>query len=265
MKKVIDLIAGRKLFQRFFELVHRVSVYAMNYGNGDVRYSGETNTARYVHRKLKSVSNELILFDVGANQGKYTQRLLKVFGDVNVKIHAFEPSPVIYQVLKKNLADIPNVTLHQFGFSSGDEKRTLFKNGAMSGQSSVYNRRLEHFNMKMEMQEDISLTTLDRFCDTQSIRHIHFLKMDVEGHEFACFQGAAGLLSRGAIDFIQFEFGGCNIDARTYFQDFWYLLHRDYRFYRVVKDGLVPIDEYNERWEIFKNINFLLEKRSLNG
>ncbi|MFN8245329.1 MAG: hypothetical protein U0T56_02960 [Ferruginibacter sp.] len=32
------------------------------------------------------------------------------------------------------------------------------------GQSSVYQRRLDHFNMKMDMKEDISLTTIDEFC-----------------------------------------------------------------------------------------------------
>ncbi|MFN8245330.1 MAG: hypothetical protein U0T56_02965 [Ferruginibacter sp.] len=86
--------------------------------------------------------------------------------------------------------------------------------------------------------------------------------MDVEGHELSCLKGASTMIKNGAIDFIQFEFGGCNIDSRTYLQDFWYLLHDQYNFYRIVKDGLMPIEQYNERWEIFKNINFLLEKKA---
>ncbi len=36
----------------------------------------------------------------------------------------------------------------------------------------------------------------------------HFLKLDIEGHELAALQGAQKLLSRGAVDVIQFELGG---------------------------------------------------------
>ena len=81
----------------------------------------------------------------------------------------------------------------------------------------------------------------------------------------ACLQGARDMLVREAIDFIQFEFGGCNIDSRTFFQDFWYLLHDKYYFYRIVRNGLVKIEAYNERLEIFKNVNFLLQRKSMNA
>lgn len=262
VKSILNIISGKKLLQPLFEALYRLSVYGMNYGNGDVRQSGETNAARYVRSKLEKMSAPLTLFDVGANQGRYTQRLQLVFEGLPVQIHAFEPSAVIYRELEKNAGGLASVSLHRFGFSSGDEQRPLFKRATMSGQSSVYQRRLEHFNMKMDILEDISLTTIDRFCAIQGIEHIHFLKMDVEGHELACLQGAAEMLKRQSIDFIQFEFGGCNIDSRTFFQDFWYLLHEHYYFYRVVRDGLIPITQYNERWEIFKNINFLLERKA---
>lgn len=51
------------------------------------------------------------------------------------------------------------------------------------------------------------------------------------------------------VEALTFEFGGSNIDLRTYFQDFWYLL-RDfsgYRFFRITQLGyFVPIKEYGE-------------------
>ena len=261
-KKILDAIAGKKALQGLFYSMYRLSVYGMNYGNGDVLHSGETNAARYVKAKLSGRGNTLILFDVGANQGKYSNRLASVFSGTSYRIHAFEPSPVIYQALKKQTAQLEHISLHQVGFSETKENRSLFKRAEMSGQSSVYQRRLDHFNMKMDMKEEISLTTIDEFCLQEGITHIHFLKMDVEGHELSCLKGASTMIKNGAIDFIQFEFGGCNIDSRTYLQDFWYLLHDQYKFYRIVKDGLMPIDQYNERWEIFKNINFLLEKKA---
>lgn len=72
-------------------------------------------------------------------------------------------------------------------------------------------------------------------------------------------EGAKQSLAAGKIDYIQFEFGGCNVDSKTYFQNFWYLLKDKYNFYRIVRDGLHPITEYNENREIFKSINYLLE------
>lgn len=83
------------------------------------------------------------------------------------------------------------------------------------------------------------------------------MKLDVEGHELAVLKGGKQMLDDGKIHVIQFEFGGCNIDSRTYFQDFFYLLSPGFRIYRIVKDGLFPIEEYSEDLEVFKTTNYL--------
>jgi hypothetical protein len=69
------------------------------------------------------------------------------------------------------------------------------------------------------------------------------------------------MISEKKIDNIQFEFGGCNIDSRTYFQDFFYLLKDNYRIYRVLKDGLFEIPTYKETYEIFTTINYSAVKK----
>lgn len=263
MKRILDLFAGKMFFQPLFEAMYTASVYGMNYGNSSIKKNGEGKVLDYLGKRLKAAKRPLVLFDVGANQGNYASALASAFGETECIIHAFEPSRKTYEVLEKNLAPGGKVCLHQFGFSNVQGNRTLFKRAEVSGFSSVYQRRLDHIDMKLNFREEISLQTIDEFCSRQHIDHIHFLKMDVEGHELSCLQGAAGMLASGNIDFIQFEFGGCNIDSRTYFQDFWYLMHDQYHFYRVVKNGLVPIRNYNERMEIFKNINFLLERKAL--
>lgn len=68
------------------------------------------------------------------------------------------------------------------------------------------------------------------------------------------------MIDSGNIDFIQFEFGGCNIDSRTYFQDFYYFLKDNYDIYRIVKNGLRKIDRYSETCEVFLNSNYIAEK-----
>ena len=112
----------------------------------------------------------------------------------------------------------------------------------------------------MHAQEEIKIKTIDSYCDEHAIKTINLLKLDIEGHELDALKGAKRMLSSGAIDFIQFEFGGCNIDSRTYFQDFYYLLKDDFRFFRILKDGLFPIKSYKEEYEVFITTNFLAEK-----
>jgi hypothetical protein len=61
-----------------------------------------------------------------------------------------------------------------------------------------------------------------------------------------------------------FEFGGCNIDSRTYFQDFFYLLQDQYDISRIVRDGIYKIEKYKEIYELFRNSNFLAESKKEN-
>lgn len=103
---------------------------------------------------------------------------------------------------------------------------------------------------------------MDDFCREANISHIHFLKLDVEGNEYKLLENSAEMLN-GKIDYIQIEFGGANIDARTYFRDFWELLDGDYRFFRILRDGMVEIEKYSERLEQFACTNYLFVRKEL--
>jgi hypothetical protein len=120
---------------------------------------------------------------------------------------------------------------------------------------------LKHIRIKLSHTEQVRITTVDDFCQSNGIDRIHLLKLDVEGYELKVLEGASRLLAARAIDFIQFEFGGCNIDSRTYFRDFFDMLAPQYSVYRVVKDGLKEIISYSETLEVFTTTNYLCELR----
>jgi len=134
---------------------------------------------------------------------------------------------------------------------------TLYSNETGSGLASIYKRNLDHFDIAMNIEEKVTMRTLDSFCEENNIQKIHFLKLDVEGNELKVLDGAKNMVQAGAIDHIQFEFGGCNIDSRTYFQDFYYLLSGRYEIYRILKNGLFLIERYKETYECFITTNFL--------
>ena len=88
-----------------------------------------------------------------------------------------------------------------------------------------------------------------------------YCKIDIEGNELNALHGAQRMLDEGKIDVIQMEFGGCNIDSRTYFRDFWNLLSAKYKVYRVLLDGVEEITEYGDILEIFFCTNYLFVRK----
>lgn len=157
--------------------------------------------------------------------------------------------------MKANIS-ASNVSMFNLGAGESDSKITLYTNQEGSSHASVYNRTSNPF----ELKEEIEQRSLDSFCTEKNINKIDFLKIDVEGHEFSVLKGASNLLQEGKINFLQFEFGGNNVNSRTYFQDFYFLLKDNYILYRIVKDGLFKITKYTEISEIFTCTNYLAER-----
>lgn len=253
---------GRRAWQPLWERLHRWSLTGMNVGpGGDLRDSGELWVLDHVAARVRG---RAVVFDVGANQGEYADAALARF-PAGVDLFCFEPSKSTFDLLSGRVAGRDGVRLFNFGFGAKAESVTLYSNQAGSGLASVYARRLGHFGIEMKPVETIRLRTMDDFCREEGIAHIHLAKLDVEGHELSVLRGAQSLIQRRAIDFIQWEFGGTNIDSRTYFQDFFYELNEGYRIHRVLRRGLAPIDRYYEALENFMATNFLAISRSLDG
>lgn len=246
--------------QNFWETIYNLSLKKMNFGNGgDFSESGELFVLKLIKNKLEKSPN-LTIFDVGANIGNYSKAISEIFPE-NAKIYSFEPSKTTFELFLKNTKNIENIIPHNFGFSEQEESQILYSNIEGSGLASVYHRKLDHYGINMDKTEEIKLTTIDDFCTKINISHIHFLKLDVEGHELSALTGAKKMIENKKIDFIQFEFGGCNIDSRTYFQDFFYLLKDNYKIYRILKDGIHELPSYKENNEIFLTINYLAIKK----
>jgi FkbM family methyltransferase len=258
ISKYLEIHSGNIKMQPYFSKLLLLTLNCLNYGKiEDFKISGELNTMRYIKSKLKN-ENNLIIFDVGANIGKYTQALTKVFNKDSV-IYSFEPSMDTYKKLCANIIEHKNILTYNIGMSNKTGERVLYYDKQNSGLASLYDRNIEHYNLKLGIKEKVKIETIDSFCCSHDIERIHFLKLDVEGHELEVLKGANGLISNQLIQYIQFEFGGCNIDSRTYFRDFFYYLKDNYIIYRIIKNGLSEIKTYNEINEIFMTINYLAE------
>lgn len=262
LQKTIINILGKIGNQHIWKNIFHLSLKQMNFGNGgDFNQSGELYVAKYIQNKFEK-EPVIIIFDVGANIGNYSKALSNLFG-TKAKIFSFEPSKETFDLFLKTTMDCKNVVSNNFGFSDKEYNQVLFSNVEGSGLASVYQRKLDHFGIKMDKTEEIKLTTIDTYCTENKIERIHFLKLDIEGHELNALKGAKNMINDKKIDFIQFEFGGCNIDSRTYFQDFYYFLKDNYTIYRILKNGIYELPTYQEAYEVFITVNYLAIKKGV--
>ncbi len=258
---ILNPLLGKKIFQPLFERIHFIALQGMNFYGVGVKESGEEVVLKYFFDHLDR-NIKPIVFDVGANVGDYSRAVNSIFGE-RAQLYCFEPSKETFAVLKENLKNYKNTKLYNFGFGEENKKTVLYSNEKSSGLASLYDRKLEYHGITMNHRENVTIRRLDDFYRENNIGHIHFLKMDVEGNELNVLRGAEETIKSGVVDIIQFEFGGCNIDSRTFFKDFFDFLNPNYNIYRILKDGIRLVDTYKEEHEVFLAINYLAILRKL--
>lgn len=221
--------------------------------NGDNNSDSETNGEYAFLRKVLPAIGEGVVFDVGANVGNWASFALLV--NKSLHLHCFEPCKSTFGVLSATYWP-PSIRLNNFGFSEsvGVAELNIFNS---TGLNSLYTRRgVEH--AVGGRREQISLSTVDNYCQGNNIQTIDLLKVDVEGHELSVFKGMSRMLSAGKVKRIQFEYGGCNLDAKIYLADIWdFLSAYQLKFYKLFPGGPRPVIKYQQKLETFVYSNWV--------
>lgn len=246
MKKVLfnvwTAVFSRTCFRKLHSLLLRLALRGLGVGNYDARLSGEAwLLSTFLPRLLEGVPRP-VFFDVGAHDGMYSRELRRSFP--GSRIICFEPGPRTFERLQAvagqlRLEAIPVAVGAQSGeamlFDYPEER------GA-SEHATVLKSVIELQHGGESFGTQVPMLTLDEFCRDRQIRHIDFLKIDVEGNELACLEGARELLSTGAIGAIQFEFNNMNLVARVTMSQFYEVLV-DFDLYRLLPNGLLKLNQ----------------------
>ena len=253
---VLRATSGRVRWQRLWRRLHSESLAGRNFGQGDFRRSGELAALETLAALLPAAS---VVVDVGANHGGWARAARGHWP--TAAIHAFEPAADTFRTLTEATADADIICVRA-ACSNSRGTSELHSVPGMPGLSSLHDRDLSGVDLVMTDVEEVPVTTLADYCHTNGIADIDLLKIDVEGHELSVLEGAGELVLEGRIAAIQFEFGGTNIDSRTYLRDFVRLLTPRYSLHRLLVDGLEEL-RYSEQEEIFVATNYLALRADL--
>lgn len=237
------------LFHFLEKIERRISFYqGKGYGGASIRAEFSAATS------LLGAAPKIVV-DVGGNVGDYAFEVASRFP--NCKIHVIEPSPTNIAILNQRFLQTSNIQIYETAVSDTEEIKTLYSDEEGSGLASLVKRRLLHFGIEMNIETHVKVIKLDSFWrSTLKNDPIDILKIDIEGFELKALEGFQEGLLRCKV--VQFEFGGCNIDTKTYFQDFWYFFSsRNFKIFRITPLGIQEINKYSEQDETFRVTNYL--------
>jgi len=208
------------------------------------------------------IEPDQVIFDIGAGTGEWTKAVLDTH--TGSQVHIFEPLTILYPQLTANLGTAiteKQVILNSSSVGASVGSQTFYYYENHPYYSTLHRNRPdseEHFDMGTPQELQVLTTTLDSYCQQHQIKRIHFAKITAEGAELDVLRGAAQLLAKGKIDYLQFEYSGTYLESNISIQYVsGYLRHYQYLIFKVQPNGLEFKPEFVPEDEDFQYANYL--------
>ena len=263
MRPLFDYYAKLFCSKRWYKL-NRILYLLSLRGMGILYYHSTKESGEYSFIKglnIKDAKSKFIVFDVGANEGDYSLTIKKIYP--SAQIYAFEPHPITFKRLKV-ASDTYGFQAYNYGLGIKGGQQVLYDHQADdtgTQHASIYKGVIEEFHNSKAQKFNVNICTLDHFIKDNNINKVNLLKIDTEGNELNVLHGATISLKNNIIDMIHFEFNGLNVISRVFMKDFFTLLP-NYRFYRMLSDGLISLEYDYLMCEIFAFQNIVAIRTS---
>jgi FkbM family methyltransferase len=126
-------------------------------------------------------ANDVVL-DLGAFNGNSSIALSRPAGDEG-KVYAFEPNPVMQEILARNLTKMNCANVEIVPRGVGDKTETI--KFSMKGAAS----RFDPYG-----DVDVQIGTVDDFVVERGLSRVDFIKFDIEGFEMPALRGSASTI-----------------------------------------------------------------------
>jgi FkbM family methyltransferase len=194
------------------------------------------------------------VFDVGANAGDWSLVSRALFPGAT--IHAFEIVPATYARLEANVRGDTHIKANNFGLSDHNGPATVAFAEEVSELATTVLAAAQK-NIAPHVLIEAAVRSGEDYCRELGVDHIDFLKIDVEGAEAQVLKGFDKLLSTGAIEIVQFEYGRANIVSGWLLRDAYQLMtSRGFRVGKIYPEG-VEFRPYHLEDEDFRGPNYL--------
>jgi FkbM family methyltransferase len=145
---------------------------------------------RSLVERLKSfLKPGMVFLDLGANIGYFSAIAAALVG-ASGRVFAFEPSPACFSRLRRNLFAFGQAVSYNCAVSDANAQVWLYLHPHENGWGSLFPDR--------DLLERVQVDSirLDDWAQTAGLERLDFVKMDIEGGEYAALLGARTLLRR---------------------------------------------------------------------
>ncbi|MFZ1987927.1 MAG: FkbM family methyltransferase [Minisyncoccia bacterium] len=216
-------------------------------------------------RKVGVVPKELLrdilpekplVVDAGAHIGVDSIEMAKMWPYAS--IHAIEPVPHLFEVLKKNTSCFQNISTHDIALSAADGTSIMHISTGVSDASSSLHTPKEHLTRHPDVlfseTTTVNTMTLPSWMKTHEIEKIDLLWFDLQGHEYDVLLAAQHILPKISaiyteVNLVELYEGAGNYQVlRTFLEKNGFVVMREYLPWEEAGNVLfVQRDVYEKR------------------
>lgn len=234
---------ARPAFYRMNRLLFNLSLRGLGIFVDEHENFRATGEAHFLRVLASFWQKAPIVFDVGAHSGEYADAVRCVAP--TAAIYAFEPHPGAFARLERRAATY-GYTAFNVGCGDRAGPATLYDYAGQDGTTlaSLYPEVITGWWRAKAAAEVIEIIRLDDFIRSHRISRVDLIKIDTEGHEVRVLDGMEAAIAADLIDVLQIEFNVMSVYSRTFVRDLYTRLPQ-YRLYRMLPAGLVPLGSYS--------------------
>jgi FkbM family methyltransferase len=240
----------------FFPLPDSLGIYQWGFINGEA----EIKLTRYF---IKNIKPNSVFFDVGAHCGFYSCLALSLIDDLG-QVHAFEPTPQTFRLLRKNLPKRDNIFVNNLGVWDSETEINFFNFGTRFASFNSYlgetpDVLVNNLSQGTKNTIKVKTTTLDDYVVKNNLARVDFVKIDVERAEPFVLRGAKDTIAKFhptlSVEILGENWGKSDDHSIVLLKSYGYSL-----FLLDQEVNLTPFDENNKDF-IYDNLICIYGKR----